>query len=310
MSTGFAINRTMGAMEWGLLVGLSFVWGGSFVLNAVALEALPPFTVVLVRVASAALALHLLVRALGLSLAVGGGTWAAFCVMGAINNAIPFSLIVSGQTQIAAGLAAILNASTPFWTILFANLFTADEKMTANRLLGVVVGIAGVAVMVGPSLLGGLGLNVLAQLAIVGAAMSYGMAGVYGRRFRGRPPLVVATGQVTASTAMLLPVACLVDRPWTLPLPGVEVWLALAALGLVCTAFAYIIFFRLLASAGATNLALVTLLVPVFAILFGVTLLGESLGWRQLGGMALIACGLAAIDGRLLRRLRRIRLNP
>ena len=305
MSTGFAINRTMGAVEWGLLVSLSFIWGGSFVLNAVALAAMPPFTVVLIRVASAALALHLMVRAMGLSLAGGRGTWGAFIVMGAINNVIPFSLIVAGQTQIAAGLAAILNASTPFWTILVAHLFTADERMTGNRMLGVVLGFAGVVVMVGPTLLGGLGLNVLAQIAVVGAALSYGCAGVFGRRFRGQPPMVVATGQVTASTTMLIPIALLVDQPWTLAPPGVDVWLALAALGLVCTALAYIIFFRLLASAGATNLALVTLLVPVFAILFGVTLLGESLNWRQVGGMALIACGLAAIDGRLLRRISR-----
>lgn len=305
MSTGFAINRSMGAAEWGLLVSLSFIWGGSFVLNAMALAALPPFTVVLIRVATAAVALHILIRAMGLSLSVGAGTWGAFIVMGAINNAVPFSLIVLGQTQIAAGLAAILNASTPFWAILVAHLFTEDERMTGNRIAGVVLGFAGVIVMVGPSLLDGLGLNILAQLTVVGAAMSYGCAGVFGRRFGGHSPMVVATGQVTASTAMLLPIACLVDQPWTLALPGLDVWLALAALGLVCTAFAYILFFRLLASAGATNLALVTLLVPIFAILFGVTLLGESLSLRQGGGMALIACGLAAIDGRLVRLLRR-----
>jgi drug/metabolite transporter (DMT)-like permease len=305
VTTPTPINRTMGAVEWGLLILLSAIWGGSFFLNRLALDGLPPFSVAWARVGIAAAALLLLARATG---GLDWRSWRAYCVMGAINNVVPFSLILSGQTQIASGLASILNATTPLWTILIAHAFTADERMTANRLAGVLVGLAGVTVMIGPSLLGGLGLNLVAQLAVVGAAVSYGFAGVYGRRFRGQPPLQIAAGQLTASTLMLAPLALAVDQPWTFSLPGWEVWVALAGLGLVCSALAYTIFFRLLASAGATNLALVTLLVPVVAILLGTTILGESLELRHLGGMALIGAGLAAIDGRpviwLSRRLR------
>ena len=297
MTTRAPINRTMGAVEWGLLTLLSTIWGGSFFLNRLALDALPPFSVAWARVGIAAAALLLLVRATG---GFDWRPWRAYCVMGAVNNVVPFSLILTGQTQIASGLASILNATTPLWTILIAHAVTADERMTANRLAGVLIGLAGVVVMIGPALLGGLGLNLAAQLAVVGAAVSYGFAGVYGRRFRGQPPLQIAAGQLTASTLMLAPLALVVDRPWTLAPPGWEAGLALAGLGLVCSAFAYIIFFRLLASAGATNLALVTLLVPVVAILLGTTILGESLELRHFGGMALIGAGLAAIDGRPL----------
>ncbi|MEZ5666409.1 MAG: DMT family transporter [Alphaproteobacteria bacterium] len=307
MAADNAINRTMGVAEWGVLVVLSAIWGGSFFLNAVALMELPPFTVVAARVGIAALALHVLVRALGLALPTDGRSWAMLLIMGAINNALPFSLILLGQTKIASGLAAILNASTPLWTMLIAHAFTRDERLTGNRLAGVAIGFAGVAVMIGPSLLGGLGSELLAELAVVGAALCYGCAGVFGRRFRGRPPLVVATGQVTASSLMLLPLAAAVDRPWLLPMPDVQSWAALAGLGLVCTALAYVLFFRLLASAGATNLALVTLLVPVFAILLGSLVLGEVLALRHAAGIGLIACGLAAIDGRPLAWLRRFR---
>jgi drug/metabolite transporter (DMT)-like permease len=223
-----------------------------------------------------------------------------------LNNALPFCLIVWGQTQIASGLAAILNATTPLWTVLLAHALTRDERINAEKAAGVLVGFAGVAAMIGPALLAEIGADALAQLAVLAAAVSYAFAGIYGRRFRamGVPPLVTATGQVTASTLLLLPLALAVDRPWQLALPGPTTVAAVLGFALLSTALAYVLYFRLLASAGATNLLLVTFLIPVSAILLGALVLGERLTARQLLGMALIGAGLAAIDGRLLRRLR------
>jgi drug/metabolite transporter (DMT)-like permease len=262
---------------------------------------------VLGRVGLAALALLATVRAAGQHMPRGLGLWAAFFAMGALNNLVPFSLIFWGQTRIASGLAAILNATTPLWTVLLAHLLTRDEKLTPNRLAGVLAGLAGVAVMIGPEALAGLGLDLLAQTAVVLAAVSYAFAGIFGRRFRaaGVSPLVTAAGQVTATTVMALPVVLLVDRPWALPVPSAATWASVVALALLCTALAYILYFRILATAGATNIALVTFMVPASAILLGSVVLGERLEPRDFAGMALIGFGLAAIDGRVLSLWRR-----
>jgi drug/metabolite transporter (DMT)-like permease len=304
------INRTMGPLEWGLLIALSVLWGGSFFFAEVALAELRPFTVVLCRVGFAALVLLIVVYATGQRMPRRGGLWSAFFVMGALNNLIPFTLIVWGQTQIASSLASILNAATPLFTVVLAHLLTHDEKLTPNRLAGVLLGMAGVAVLIGPEVLQGLGLHLAAQLAVLGAALSYGFAGIFGRRFRGEPPLVVATGQVTATTVMILPAALFADRLWAVPLPGAATWGAIAGLAVLSTALAYVIFFRILAAAGATNLVLVTLLIPVSAILLGTAILGERLAAGHFAGMALIGLGLAAIDGRPLKALRRRRRAP
>lgn len=220
--------------------------------------------------------------------------------MGLLNNMIPFSLIFRGQTQISSSLAAILNATTPVWTVLLAHFLTVDERLTPNRMGGVLLGLAGVAIMIGLDALQGLGTNVIAQLAVVGAAISYALVGIYGKRFRG-PPAVTAAGQLTGTTVMVVPIALLVDKPWSYPVPGLNVWAALMALALLSTAVAYVIYFRLLSSVGATNLLLVTFLIPVSAILLGMVILGERLGPRQWAGMGFIALGLLAIDGRRLR---------
>lgn len=293
--------------EWGLLLALSLLWGGSFLFNGILVKALPPFTIVTARVALAAAALWIAVRLSGAGVPRDGKVWLAFFGMGFLNNVLPFSLIVWGQTHIASGLASILNATTPLFAVLVAHVLTDDEKMTGGKLFGVLVGFSGVALMIGPSVLGSLGTNVLAQLAVLGAAFSYSLAGIFGRRFRrmGLPPLLPAAGQVTASAVMLLPVALAVDRPWSLPLPGGETWLALAGLALLSTALAYVIFFRILAAAGATNLMLVTFLIPASAVLLGALVLGETLAPKHIAGMALIALGLAAIDGRLQRLISR-----
>ncbi len=300
------VNRPMSAAEWAMLLALSVLWGGSFFFNGVALRELPVFTVVVVRVALAALILLAVCRAAGVNLALGRRVWGAFLVMGLLNNVAPFSLIVWGQTAIASGLASILNATTPLFTVLAAHALTADEKLTPARAFGVVAGLAGVAAMIGAEALSDLGQSVVAQLACLAAALSYAFAGVWGRRFRRMDvaPLATAAGQVTASSLVMIPLALAIDRPWTLPIPSAAAIAALIGVATLSTALAYVFYFRILATAGATNLLLVTFLIPVTAILLGVLVLGETLAFRHLLGMAMIGVGLAAIDGRLLRALR------
>jgi drug/metabolite transporter (DMT)-like permease len=299
----------MAPCDWLLLLALAVCFSGSFFFNRVALTDLPPLTIVLGRVGLGAAALNLALRLRGERLPRGWASWRAFLVMGALSNAIPFVLIVSGQTRIASGIASILNATTPLWTILVAHLLTRDEKLTANRLAGVLIGFAGAVVVVGPAALLGIGGErgtLAGQLAILGAPVCYAFAVVYGRRFRALSPLVTATGQLTGATLWLLPVALVVDQPWTRSLPGPGTVGAVVGLGLLCSAVAYVLFFRILAAAGPTNLALVTFLVPVGAVLLGTTLLAERLEPRQVLGMVVIFLGLATVDGRLLAAITRL----
>jgi drug/metabolite transporter (DMT)-like permease len=290
-------------LDWLMLAGLSVLWGGSFFFNALALAQWPPLPVLLVRVGLAALALLLAVRLAGLSMAVGRRFWLAFFGMGVLNNLIPFSLFLWSQQQIPSGLASILNAMTPIFTVLVMHAF-GGERATGRKIAGIAAGFVGVAVLIGPDALSGLALNLLAQLACIGATVSYAFSGLYGRRFRALPPLVTAAGQLSASTLMTLPIVLVTNPPWTLPLPTAQTAAALLGLALVSTALAYVIFFRIMRSAGPSHVVLVTFLIPVSAILLGVGLLGESLLPRHFAGMAAIFAGLALIDGRILRRLR------
>jgi drug/metabolite transporter (DMT)-like permease len=299
------INRPMGRREWAMLIALSVLWGGSFFFNALALKELPPFTIVFLRVGLAALILNAALPLLRLRLPSDPNIWAAFIGMGLLNNAVPFTLFVWGQTHIASGLASILNATTPLFTVVVAHVFTSDEKLTGDRLLGVLLGLTGVIVMIGPQALAGLAIadlggDTLAELACLGAAFSYACAGVYGRRFTrlGVAPLSTATGQVTASAILLAPIAFLADRPWTLPTPSLAGLGAILGLAVFSTALGYLLYFRLLATAGATNLLLVTFLLPVSSLVLGTFILAESIVPTELLGMALIGLGLVAIDGR------------
>ena len=303
--------KSMSAAEWGLVLTLSVLWGGSFFFQKVALAALPPFTLLLCRVGLAAAALGIAVRAAGYELPRSRGDWVPFASMATLNNVIPFSLILWAQTQIASGLAANLNACAPFFTAVLAHYLTRDERLTPRRAGGVLRGLGGVVLMIGPDSLSGLGRGVLAQLAVLAAGVSYACAGIFGRRFAGTPPLVTATAQVTASTGLILPVALFVDHSWTLAPPDRRVWAALVGLASISTALGYVVYFRLLITAGATNLLLVTLLIPVIALVLGTLVLGERLAPRHFAGMALIAAGLAVIDGRLLATASyRSRPNP
>ncbi|MFQ5958722.1 MAG: DMT family transporter [Alphaproteobacteria bacterium] len=291
----------MGATEWGLLTALSVLWGGSFFFVEVLLDAADPMSVVLMRVAPAAVALTAFAYAAGHRLPRDFATWRAFLVMGALNNMIPFTLIAWGQVHIDSGLAAIINATTPLFAVVLAHLVTADERMTANRGIGVLVGLLGVVVLVGPEALYGLGLQVLAQLAVLGAALSYAMAGIYGRRLAALPAPTAAAGMLIASTVIAMPVALVLGAPLaadlTLPTLG-----AMLGLSLLSTACAYLIYFRVLATAGATNLLLVTFLIPPSAVVLGVVVLGERPTLNAIAGMILVLLGLVVIDGRLIRR--------
>ncbi|MEZ5870919.1 MAG: DMT family transporter [Nitratireductor sp.] len=299
-----AINRSMGKAEWAMLITLSLLWGGSFFFNAVAVRELPVLTIVAARVALAAVILNLVMQARGQKFPVDRDALLAFSGMGLLNNAIPFSLIVWGQSHIASGVASIFNAMTPIFTVIAAHYLTSDELLDRRRIAGVLLGLAGVSIMIGSEALHSFGVNVLAQAAVLCAALSYGFAGVFGRRFKalGISPMATATGQVTASSLVLVPLALLVDHPWQIGVPGIETIAAVFGVAAFSTALAYLLFFRILQSAGATNISLVTFLIPPSAIMLGIVFLGENLLPRHLGGLVLIAAGLAAIDGRLLNR--------
>jgi drug/metabolite transporter (DMT)-like permease len=289
----------MGLNEWLLIVFLSMIWGGSFFFVGVAVKTMTPLTIVLCRVGLAALILLGVVVLTGRRMPASPRLWLAFFVMGALNNLIPFSLIVWGQTHIASSLASILNATTPIFSVILAHLLTREERLTTNRLSGVLIGWVGVSVLIGVESLGGFGLQVLGQVAVLGASCSYALAAIFGRRFKNLDPVVVSTGMLCASTLMVLPVALVTEQPWHLA-PGATTWAALVGLAAISTALAYIIYFRVLAVAGATNILLVTFLIPVSAIFLGIMVLGERPGWNAFGGMMLIFAGLIAIDGRLL----------
>ena len=295
-------QKTMTARDWAQLFLLGAIWGGSFFFARIAVAEIPPLTLVLFRVAIAAIALHLYLLARGPSFKLALPHVSSFFLLALLNNVIPFSLIFAGQTVLGAGLASVLNATTPFWTLIVANMLTSDEKLNWNKVAGILLGIAGTAVMIGPGLIAGLGGPVWAKFALVGASLSYAFALIVARRFKGVPPAVVATGQLTASTVMMLPVVLVMHGTVGLFDASAPVWAAVLALALVSTAFAYILYFNVIASAGATNASLVTLIVPASAILLGTAFLGERLDPFEMAGMALIAFGLVTIDGRLLRR--------
>jgi drug/metabolite transporter (DMT)-like permease len=301
------INQQMVGREWAILLFLALIWGGAFLFIGVAVRNVDPLSYVWLRLTIAAGGMWLFLKMRGERLGLPRAAWGSILLLALLNNALPFTLFGWGQTHIASGLASILNATTPIWGVLVAHGFTRDERMTPRKLAGTLLGFAGVATMIGPSLLADFGTDALAQLACIAASLSYALAAVWARRFKamGLSPMSVTTGQLSAGAVMMLPLAMLVDQPWTQPLPPLTAWGAIIALALLCTALGYVLYFKLIDSAGATNALLVTLLVPPFAILFGGLFLDEVLAPQDFAGLALIALGLAAIDGRLLGKARR-----
>lgn len=300
-----AVSRSMSAADWAQIVLLSVVWGGSYFFVGVAVADMHPLSIVFWRVAIGAVLLVAAARTLGHRIPFRLDWWRPLAVMSILNNIIPWILIVWGQTTIASGLAAILNATTPFFTVLIANYFTDDEKLTPGKIAGVAIGIFGVGVLIGPGALSGLGTAVLAQIAVLLASVAYACSGVYARRFHSRPPVTVAAGQMVCSTALMLPLLLVFAPPWTQAMPSWASIGAVVCLGTFSTAFGYLLVFRILRTAGATNFSLVTFLIPVTAILLGTFVLGERLEPRVFAGMGLIAVGLATIDGRTFSALSR-----
>ena len=293
----------MSARNWGLLLLLALLWGSSFFFYKVLVAELPPVTVVLGRLGLAAAAMHLWLAAQGQSMPMSGKLWRRFMLLGFLNCSFPFVLIAWAELHISSGLASILNATTPIFMVVVAHWGTDDEKLSAGKAIGIVLGILGVIVLVGPGALSGGG-AIWGELAVITASCSYGFGGVYSRRFRDMSPLQAATGQMTGATVLLLPLSLLIDRPWTLPVPHLDVWAAWLAIALVNTALAYVLYYRMIANVGATYMSLVTLLIPPIALLLGAAFLGERVTLQAVIGMTIIVLGLAATNERLFKRAR------
>ena len=293
-------DNRIDARDWSLLALLSVLWGGSFFFIGVVIRELPPLTVVLLRVSLAALFLLPLLWIYRIRFPQGLSGWKPFFAIALLNNILPFSLIVVGQTHITSGLASIINATTPLFTILVMAV-AGDEKLHARRVAGVVTGLIGVIILHGQNLgfQSGEGIGILLCLI---AAFSYGLAALYARRkLSDSPPLATATFQMLASSLMMAVIAAVFERPWQLPMPGLTTWLAMIGLAALSTALAYIVFFQILRRSGSTNVMLVTLLIPVTAILLGYLVLGESVSLREMAGALVIGSALLLIDGRVLK---------
>lgn len=303
------IKSRMGLAEWSMLITLSILWGGSYFFVELALREWSPLLIVGVRVVIATLVIWAVVFAAGWSIPRTASAWFAFFVMGLLNNVFPFLLIVWGQTEVESGLAAILNASTPIFAVIVAGIFLKDERTTAGKLFGAALGFVGVVILIGPDALRGLDASLLAQFAILAAALSYAFAGVYARRFPAMNinPIVTAAGQLLMSSLVMTVLILAFDEPAQVLTTSATVWFAVGAMAVLSTGVAYILYFRLIATAGATNALLVTLLIPVTAILLGAVFLGERLEALHFAGMAVIGAALLVIDGRVWSRLARAR---
>lgn len=295
----------MGSMkptEWAMLVLLSIFWGGAFFFVEIALLGFQPFALVFLRVGIAAMILLAVVYARGQRMPDRLKTWGSYFVMGALNNALPFCLIVWGQTRIDSGVASILNATTPIFTVLLAHFLTSDERLTAPKLLGVFIGFLGVYLMMSPELKHGFSMRGLGLVAVIGAAVSYSFAGIFGKRFKNESPMVTSAGMLICSAIMMAPLAIFSGALGASVL-SIQAVAAVIGIAAISTAMAYLLYFRILASAGATNVLLVTFLIPISALLLGIGVLGETVHILEFAGMGCIFLGLIVIDGRVLKWL-------
>ena len=285
----------MSLRNFAILFVLGLIWGASFLFIKVAVVTIPPFTVAFGRTALAALILYVVLRYRGLKLGSWGHLWGAFLVLGLFNGAVPYTLITWAEIHIDSGLAAILNALMPLFTVLLAHFFTQDEKLNWMKVSGIFLGFLGILALIGPAVLKGLGTHVIGQLAVVGAALCYAMAAIYGRRLKEIPPLVSATGQLIGAALLTLPLSFIIDKPWQLSVTLLSLG-ALVCLSLLGTALAYILYYYLLARIGATNVSLVTYLLPITGVFWGALLLGERLHWSAFLALALILAGIAGVN--------------
>lgn len=293
----------MPPVAWFLILLLAGLWSTAFLFTEIVLSAVGPFTAAALRVGFGAVSLLLVAPLLGVRLPIDARTWGVLAVMGLLNNAVPFTLITLGQTGITSGMAAILNATTPVFTVIAAHLLTSDEKIGANKLAGIALGIAGVVALLGQDAAPGGGDSMVGQALVLAAACSYAAASLWGRRLRGLPAMTAASGQLVCSSLMIIPLAWSMEAPALSAVPA-GTWAAAAAQGALATGLAYVVYFAALKRAGSTNLMLVTLLMPPGAVLLGWLLLDETLAVSDGLGLALILAGLLAIDGRLVAFLR------
>lgn len=283
---------------WGLMALLALIWGGSFLAIRTALDEIPPLTSVAHRVMWAAAALWVVVLIRRVAMPRSARVWGAFLVMGCLNNVIPFGLMAWGQLYIETGLTAILNAATAIWGVLVAAIVFADERLTRRRMAGVSLGFLGVAVAIGLDNFATLDLRSLAQLAVIGGTISYAFAGSWARaQMKGQTAIVSATGMLTCSTVIAVPLATLVEGPISLDLE-LRTWAAIAYYALIATAGAYLLYYAILARAGAGMLLVVTLMIPPVAILLGAWVRDETLMPSAYLGFALLALGLAILGRR------------
>jgi drug/metabolite transporter (DMT)-like permease len=293
--------------DWLEIAILALFWAGSFVFIRIGVAELPPFTFIALRIGIAFSALYIYLALARKLPPLTKGLALSFLVMGLLNNAIPFALYAWAQTRLGAGLTSIFNAMTPLFTLLVAHWLTSDDRMTPSRIAALVLGFAGIVALVGPDALKGLDADFLAEVGCILATVSYAFSGVYGRRFHrmGLSPVVSAAGQLAGSFVLTVPLSLAFDQPWHLAAPSPLVWGAVVAAALISTSLGYILYFRILATAGATNASLVTFLIPPFAIMLGAVLFAEHLEANQIVGMVLILLGLVIADGRFAGLFRR-----
>lgn len=287
--------------DWLRLAALSVLWGGSFFFVGVAVSELPPLTIVFIRVALAAVLLLPLIWVYRLTVPKTLTGWRPFIVMALLNNVIPFSLLVGGQTMIASGLASVINAMTPVFTVLVLAAF-GEERLIPRRIAGVLLGLIGVVVLRGVDMQFDSNQS-LGILLCLGATVVFGFSALWAKReMGGVQPIAAATFQLICSGVMMFVLCMVVDRPWQLPMPSVTTWLALLGLAALSTSLAFILFFQIIRGSGAGNVMLVTLLVPVTAIMLGYFVLDEVVTPREIVGAIIIASGLLIMDGRVLAR--------
>jgi len=292
----------LGATEWGLIALQSMLWGSSYFFIAVAQPELPAFTIAALRSLPAAAALLLIVLPLGYRLPATLAEWRLFIAFAAFNSVLPFLLIVWGQSRATGGMAAILNATAPLFGIVLAHFLTHDERLSWSKTAGILVGIAGVAILVGYDAVAGESADLMARLALLAAPFCYVMANIFVRRRLGHyPPFVIAVVQMVGSMLVTFPLALAIDQPWALPAPSLQALGAIVGMGVLGSALASLCHFTVLQRAGATNASLVTLIIPLTPILLGGIFLGERLSARDMLGGLVIAAALIIIDGRALR---------
>lgn len=281
-----------------ILLILSLIWGASFLFIKVAVGTIPPLSVAFGRTALAAVLLYLVLRSRGLNMPRWGPVWGTFLLMGLFNGAVPYTLITWAEIHIDSGLAAIVNALMPLFTVVLAHLFTGDERLNWMKVGSIFLGFLGVVALIGPAALKGLGKHVLAQSAVIAAALCYAVAVIYGRRLKEITPLVSATGQLFCAAFLTLPMSLVFDAPWALSPSSISL-AALTCLSLLGTALAYLLYYYLLQRIGSTNLSLVTYLIPITGVFWGALLLGERLHWSSFLALGLILVSIAGVNNGL-----------